>query len=158
MSSKKAFILYSNSFSNLGEPIDISIDWSKNTSVQASPSPCVSPTGEHISLPHISMPYSIGENNMSRSSHQSASGLGILVLNYSNNQLTNLSLQNRLFQVLLIFKNDKSRNIDIANIAYSLKRVATYINQHPVTNKVSGDFVDVIKTIWSLVNTIYKTK
>ena len=65
MSSKKAFTLYSNSFSNLGEPIDISMDWSKDTSVQASPSPCVSPTGEHISLPHISMPYSIGENNMS---------------------------------------------------------------------------------------------
>ena len=58
----------------------MSIDWSEDTAVQASPSPCISPAGKHIPLPH-----SIEGNNMSRPSHQSASGLGTSVLNYNNN-------------------------------------------------------------------------
>ena len=40
----------------------------------------------------------------------------------------------------------------------SLKRVTTYISQHPVTGQVSGDLIDVVKNTWELIDIIYISK
>ena len=61
-------------------------------------------------------------------------------------------------QALSIFGNESSISVNAANISCSLKRVAIYISQHFVTGPVSGDFVEVVKSTWNLVNIIYVSK
>ena len=43
-------------------------------------------------------------------------------------------------------------------MACSLKRATSYIKKHPTTEKVLGNFVDIVKNIWSLINSIYESK
>ena len=64
----------------------------------------------------------------------------------------------RLLQALLIFGNEDFISIDVANMACSLKRATSYIKKHPTTEKVLGNFVDIVKNIWSLINSIYESK
>ena len=49
-------------------------------------------------------------------------------------------------------------SIDMANIDCSLKRATKYIKQHPVANKAPADFENIVKSIWTLINLIYKLK
>ena len=46
----------------------------------------------------------------------------------------------------------------MANIDCSLKRATKYIKQHPVANKAPADFENIVKSIWTLINLIYKLK
>ena len=84
-SSNKAFIPYNNPFSKLEEPVDTSMDWSEDTPIQTSSSPCAPLTENHVSLPHVLLSHSTEGNNVTDSNNQNTSGLGISVLNYSNN-------------------------------------------------------------------------
>jgi len=82
----------------------------------------------------------------------------IKVLNYGNNQQIDPSSRDGSFQVLFIFRNNKSIGISIANIACSLKRAVKYIKQYLITKKVLEKFEDVVKSIWTLINSIYELK
>ena len=88
---------------------------------------------------------------MSKSSHQSASSLGTSVLNYGNNQPSDLNLWNGLFQVLLIFRIKEFLSTDTTNIACFLNRVTSYIKSHPINKGTPReDFIDIVKNIWIL--------
>jgi len=63
-SKKQSFAPYTNSFSNLREKNNMSIDWSSETPAPSSsmPIPHVSPAGEHIS-PHTPPSQSSSNSN-----------------------------------------------------------------------------------------------
>ena len=91
-SSKKAFTLYTNLFSNLGKPVDMSMDWSEDAPIQVSP-PLYAPlVGNYMPLPHVPLPHGTRGNNMTDSNNQNTSGLRTSVLNYNNNQPTDPGL------------------------------------------------------------------
>ena len=130
------------------------MDWSKDISVQAAPSLCVPLVEEHMLLPYVSLPQGSEVDNSTNNFN-----VEITVLNYRNNQLTDPSLWDGLHQALSIFENESSISINTANILCSLKRVATYISQCPITGPtIPGEFIDVAKITWSLINTIYISK
>ena len=56
-SKKVPFILYTNSFSSLGEKNNSAIDWDTDVDIPASLSsmtlPHISPAGKHVPLPYI---------------------------------------------------------------------------------------------------------
>jgi len=54
-SKKQLFTPYMNSFSNLGEKNNSSMDWSSETPAPSSSMPIsrISPAGEHVPSPHI---------------------------------------------------------------------------------------------------------
>ena len=86
-SSKKLFVPYNNPFSNLGEPVNNSMDWSADTPIQTASPLHVPPAGEHVPSPHVSLPQGIGADNSTNNSNVKTT-----VLNYGNNQPTDLSL------------------------------------------------------------------
>ena len=69
---------YTNSFSNLGEKNNLSIDWSLETSALflSMPMPHISPVGEHMPSPHI--PPSQSSSNSNNISEQSNTVLKVL--------------------------------------------------------------------------------
>ena len=93
------------------------MNWNNNTLVHTLPSLYVSPAGEHVPLPYVSLSQNSGTD----------SNIEITVLNYRNNQPTDPNLWNRMNHALSIFGNEEFRTINAANIACSLKRVAGYI-------------------------------
>ena len=90
LSNRKLFASYNSLFSSLGEPSNIPMDWSEDTSVQTKPPLYVSLVGEHVPLPYVSLPQDIKANNSTNNTN-----IETIVLNYGNNQLTDLSLWNR---------------------------------------------------------------
>jgi len=85
--------------------------------------------------------------------------LVILLLHYSDNQLAIASSCNRAFYVVSIFRTEKTWSKDAANIYESIKRIGSYIKNHPVDkNLPSGDFILVVKSLWKLIEMIYTSK
>jgi len=85
--------------------------------------------------------------------------LVILLLHYGDNQLVIASSCNEAFHVVSIFGTEKTWSKDVANIHESIKRIDSYIKNHPVDkNLPSGDFIPVVKSLWKLIETIYASK
>ena len=58
-----------------------------------------------------------------------------------------------------IFRTEKTWSDDAANIYESIKRIGSYIKNHPADkNLPSGDFIPVFKSLWKLIETIYTSK
>jgi len=85
--------------------------------------------------------------------------LVILLLYYGDNQLAIASSWNEAFHVVFIFGTEKTWSKDVANIYESIKRIDSYIKNHPVDkNPPSGDFIPVVKSLWKLIEMIYASK
>ena len=122
--NKKLFVPYQNPFSNLEESVNTLMDWSEDTTVQTNSLPHVPPAGEHIPSPHVLLSHGSGIDNTMNNSNVEKT-----VLNYGNNQPTNLSLWNGTSQVLSIFGSEESLTVDATNAAISLERITKYITQ-----------------------------
>jgi len=111
--NKKLLLAFTNLFSNLGDQKDLSMDWSSEISLNTSPPPCVLPVGVYMLLPHV--PLSQGStysNNVSVPIN-----MDIVILNYSNGQLSVPNLWDGDFHALSIFESKETLNKDVANIA-----------------------------------------
>ena len=155
-SNKKSFTLYTNPFSNLKGPVNTAMDWSADTHTPTSLPPCVSPAGEHVPLPHVSLLQGSEADNSTINSN-----VKTIVLNCGNNQFTELSLSlwDGSHQALLIFRSENSIITDTTNIESSLRRITTYISQHPITSpQAPEELNNIVKIMWNLINTIYTSK
>jgi len=128
------------------------MDWSTDIP-DASTLPIlhVSPAREYMLLPHNPL-YNIGSSSKNRVEFgDSASTL----LDYGDNQLAITSSWDRVFHAVSIFGTEKTWSKDAANIHESIKRIGSYIKNHPVDkNLPSGDFILVVKSLWKLIETI----
>ena len=130
--SKNPLLVFTISFSNLGDQEDLSMDWSPEIPLNTSPPPYISSAGVHIPLPHVSLPQSsIHSNNMFVPINTDT-----VILNYSNNQLSVSDLWDGDFHVLSIFESKETLNIDVTNITTFLKRIKNHIKNHPVDKTV----------------------
>ena len=63
------------------------------------------------------------------------------------------------FHAVSIFGTEKTWSEDAANIHESIKRIGSYIKNHPADkNLPSGYFIPVVKSFWKLIETIYTSK
>ena len=153
-SNKKAFAPYNNLFFNLGEPTDLSMDWSEDTPVLSSSLPCVSLAGKHVTLPHTPLPKN-GNNMFGPSNLDTAATL----LNYSNNQLTDPITWNRSYSRVSIFGSKSFRVVNVHNITLSLSRIAKFIKNNPINgDTVSMEFAMIVGTVWEIINAVYLSK
>jgi len=138
---KQGLSTFTNSFSNLEGLEELSIDWSVDTPIQASPNIHAQPQGILMSNSwniNMSMPSSSGST----------------ILNYSNSQLSDSNLWNGACQALSSFGSE-----DIANIVCSLKRIRKHIKHHLVDKVVPyREFAVVTKNLWNLISIIYQLK
>ena len=157
--SKKLLSPFISSFLNPGlqRPQDnSSMDWSTDIpDASASPLLHVSPAREYVSLPHNIL-YNMGSSSKNKTeSGDSAPTL----LDYSDNQPVIASSWDRAFHVVSIFRTEKTWSDNAANIHESIKRIGSYIKNHPADkNLPSGDFIPVFKSLWKLIETIYTSK
>ena len=94
-----------------------SMDWSEDIpEVQSSPAPCISPAGEHVSLPHV--PSHNRDSIKKRRVESNNSGSS--VLNYGNNQPTITSSWDGAPHVLSIFGTKETSAIDTTNMSQSI--------------------------------------
>ena len=107
---------------------DSSMDWSTDIpDAPASPLLCVPPAREHMSSPHDSL-YNTGSSSKNRvESGNSAPTL----LDYSDNQPAITSFWDGVFHIVSIFRTEKTWSEDAANIHKSIKRIGSYIKNHP---------------------------
>ena len=93
----------------------------------------------YVPLPHIGT----SSNNRSESS-----GSDLILLNYGDNQLLDISSWDGVFHVLSLFGTKETSSKDATNILTSLIRIGNYIKNHLVGKIIlSGDFVPVIKSL-----------
>ena len=104
------------------------MDWSSNTPPITTSLPYVLPTGNYVSLPCVSLPQGIiHDNNVF-----GLSGSRQIILNYSNGQPSDPSLQDGACQALSLFESKESLSLDITNINTSLRIIIQHIKNHPV--------------------------
>ena len=118
-----------------------------------SPSLCVSPASEHVSLPHDPL-HNTGSNSKNRAKSTASS-----LLNYSEGQLAITSSQDGAHQAVSIFGTEDTYIKDSEMIHKSIKRIKTYIKYHPVDKVLpKEDFILVVRNLWKLIDIIYTTK
>ena len=146
LNNKQGLSTFTNSFSNLERLEELSMDWSVDTSVQASPNTCFQSQG--ILMPN---PWNINVSMLS--------GSGSTILNYSNGQLSDSNLWDGACWVLFLFGSKESLSEDVANIVCSLKRIRKHIKHHLVDKAaLYREFAMVAKNLWYLISMIYQLK
>jgi len=120
-----------------------SMDWSTNPA-PVSPPPYTPPTEVCMSLPHVPLPY-MGSRDNSRLELNSSD---TKLLDYDNNQPSDKSSWNGVFQTVLLFGTKKTISNDATNIHASLVRISKYI-KNCLINRVSlgNEFIPVVRSL-----------
>jgi len=135
---------------------DLSMDWSTDIpDAPASPLLCVPPARGHVLLPHDPL-HITGSSCKNRTESGDSTPT---LLDYGNNQLVITSSWDGAFHVVSIFGTEKTWSEDTVNIHKSIKRIGSYIKNHPADkNLPSRDFILVVKSFWKLIEMIYASK
>ena len=133
---------------------DSSMDWSTDPA-PASPPSYVPSVRECMSSSCAPLPNSesIGKRRVESDSS------GPSVLNYNNNQLLIASSWDGAYHTLSVFGTGETSATDVANIALSITRMTDYF-KHNLADKnlPAEEFADVVKTLWSLIASVYTYK
>ena len=99
-------------------------------------------------------------NSIDTSNILSSSSLEPLVILYQDNQLANPQLWDNNFTLVSLFEVDKFITNDIKNIVCSLLRIAIFIKQQLLGDRITKNIsliVDFSFISWEFINTIYKS-
>jgi len=99
-------------------------------------------------------------NSIDTSNILFSSSLESLVILYQDNQLANLQLWDNNFTPVSLFDIDKFITSDIKNIVCSLLKIAIFIKQQLLDDRITkniSQIVDFSFVSWEFINTIYKS-
>jgi len=103
---------------------------------------------------NMSVPQGKGSNT---SAEPTLAALAIL---YTNNQLADLDLWDRIFTLISLLGIDKFQSYNAQNIMCSLIQIGTFTQQCPLGNKLTKDLsnlAEVSVVAWYLINAIYES-
>ena len=135
---------------------ELLIDWNEDISeVQSSPTSYVYPVGENVLSPRALL----HNRNAKGKKRTDSIDSGPSLLNYSRNQPSIPSSQDRAYHTLFIFGTDETSEIDAINIAQSISRIINYIKNNLVDKKSPArEFEQVTKGFWNLISAIYSSR
>jgi len=121
------------------------MDWSMDVpTAPTSPLLYIPPAGEHVSLPHVTLPNTDSSSKNRMESNDSSPSL----LDYGNNQPVITSSWDGAFHVVSIFRTENSGSEDAANILKSIEQIGSYISNHLADKKLPvEEFVLVVKSL-----------
>ena len=120
-----------------------SMDWSTNPA-PVSPPPHAPPTEVCMSLPHVPLPH-MGSRDNSRLELNSSD---TKLLDYDNNQPSDKSSWNGVFQAVSLFGTKKTISNDAANIYASLVKISKYIKNCLIDRVSPGnEFIPVVRSL-----------
>ena len=135
---------------------DLSMDWSMDIpEVQFSPTPCGSPVGGNMSLPHA--PLHNRDAKGKRRTNPISSDPSLL--NYGRIQPAMPSSWDGAYHVLSVFGTDETNKVNAINMAKSISRIVEYIKNNPADKKPPArEFEQVTKGFWNLITVVYSSK